>query len=411
MPRTGSLRWWIVGLLFVATIINYVDRQSLSILATTIQHAIHMSDIAYGYVITAFLLAYTIAYAVAGPVTDRVGVRWSMALFIVVWSSAELIPPFVHSASLLGASRFVLGIGEAGIWVVGPKAIGELFASTERAFALGIYTSGAMLGATIAPPLIATLSIRHGWGSVFLVTGVAGMLWVAPWLFFSRTMGRAPQAIPRAPGARAWTAMLQNRNLWILMLVRMVTDPVWYFYLFWYPKYLGDARHLSLRTIGHSVWLVYLCADIGSIAGGWFSGRLIRRGVEVLRSRQAVMTCAAVLLPIGMLTIFVSPLPVVLTIASLVAFAQMAWLISLTAIIVDLFDGPVVGTAFGFIAAGSGIGGLLSTQLVAHSVANAGYSATFIVMGLLHPLALIAIWLLRPGTSSSTSLSPLVQPD
>ena len=200
LPALYRRRWWILGLLFIATILNYLDRQSLSILASTIQQALGMSDVAYGHVVTAFLLSYTVAYALSGPFCDRVGIRWSMAILIAWWSMAELLPPFVHSALGLGAARLLLGIGEAGIWLVGPKAVQQLFLPAQRGTAVGIYTAGATIGATIAPPLIAGLTLRHGWQSVFLVTGAVGLLWIVPWLLLFRDETRiAARSFNQAP--------------------------------------------------------------------------------------------------------------------------------------------------------------------------------------------------------------------
>jgi ACS family hexuronate transporter-like MFS transporter len=392
-------RWWIVLLLLVATILNYVDRQSLSILATTIQSVFRMSDYAYGNIVFAFLLAYTIAYAFSGPFCDRLGARASMAIVITWWSIAELIPPLVHSAFMLGLSRLLLGMGEAGIWVIAPKAVGQLFPPEQRGTAIGIYTSGAMLGATIAPPLIAFLTIQYGWSSVFFLTGIAGLVWVVPWLLMFRESPDSRESMQTSSGA--WHTVLRMPNLWLLLFARMLTDPVWYFYLFWYPKYLSDARHQTLSQVGHIVWVVYFAADAGALVGGWISGRLMRRNMKPLHARRAVMTVAALLLPLSPLVAFAHTIALNTTVAAVIAFAHMTWLISLTALAVDLFPKTVVGTAFGFISAGSGIGGLLSTELIPRIVHNQGYPALFAVMGILHPVALFMIWKLR-ATSSAT---------
>ncbi len=394
-------RWLILGLLFFATILNYLDRQTLSILASTIQQALGMSDIAYGHVVTAFLLSYTIGYAFSGPFCDRVGVRGSMAILIAWWSMAELLPPFVHSAMGLGIARLLLGIGEAGIWLVGPKAVQQLFPAAQRGTAVGIYTAGATIGATVAPPLIAGLTLRHGWQSVFLVTGAAGLLWIVPWLLLYR--GETPFLhSPTVTGGftgrpPAWRRLLRERNLWLLLLTRMLTDPVWFFYLFWYPKFLGAAGHLSLESLGHKVWIIYLAADFGAILGGLFSGRLIKRGWVPTQAGRAVMTAAACVLPFSVLIALVHSVPIMLGIAAAIAFAHMAWLICLTAIALGLFGQRELGTAFGFISAGSGLGGLISTELIGHAIGALGYVRIFAVMGALHPLALLLVWSLRPA--------------
>jgi ACS family hexuronate transporter-like MFS transporter len=402
LPALYRRRWWILGLLFIATILNYLDRQSLSILASTIQQALGMSDIAYGHVVTAFLLSYTVAYALSGPFCDRVGIRWSMAILIAWWSMAELLPPFVHSALGLGGTRLLLGIGEAGIWLVGPKAVQQLFLPAQRGTAVGIYTAGATIGATIAPPLIAGLTLRHGWQSVFLVTGAAGLLWIVPWLLLFRDETRivAPVREPASETAAPWHKLLHARNLWLLLLARLLTDPVWFFYLFWYPKFLGSAGHLSFQRLGHTVWIIYLAADLGAILGGVFSGRLIRRGWMPMRASRAVMTAAACVFPFSVLIALLHSVPIMLGLAAVLAFAHMAWLICLTATALDLFRQQELGTAFGFISAGSGLGGLISTELISHAIGTLGYVPIFAVMGALHPLALLLIWGLRPANTA-----------
>jgi ACS family hexuronate transporter-like MFS transporter len=412
---TGVLsqrRWWVVALLLLATILNYLDRQSLSILATTIQHAFGMSDYAYGHVVFAFLLSYTVAYAISGPFCDRFGVRASMAVLMTWWSMAELLPAFVHSAFGLGASRLLLGLGEAGVWIVAPKAVGQYFPAEQRGTAIGIYTSGATLGAAIAPPLIALLAIRYGWQSVFIVTGLAGLLWVGPWIRIVRSTPPLPDtenaiaASRSIPGISSGSildsslSLLRLPNLWLLLIARLMTDPVWYFYLFWYPKFLNEARHLTLARIGRTAWVVYLAADVGAIAGGWASGWLMRRGLGILTARRAVMTAAACLLPLSPLVALVSSASLSSALAATIAFAHLSWLITLTAIAVDLFPKQKLGTAFGFIAAGSGIGGLISTEVIPHILHASGYLPLFIVMGFLHPLALLLIWNLREKISA-----------
>ena len=388
-------RWLVVGLLLLATILNYVDRQSLSILATTIQQVFAMSDYAYGHVVFAFLLSYAVAYALSGPFCDRFGVRASMAVLMTWWSMAELLPAFVHSAVALGASRLLLGLGEAGVWIVAPKAVGQYFPVEQRGTAIGIYTSGATLGAAIAPPLIALLTIRYGWQAVFIVTGLSGLLWVGPWMFLVRSTPALPDPETAIVARGSSLSLLKMPNLWLLLIARLITDPVWYFYLFWYPKFLAEARHLTLAHIGRTAWVVYLAADVGAIAGGWASGWLMRRGLGTLMARRVVMTAAACLLPLSPLVALVPSASLSSALAATIAFAHLSWMITLTAIAVDLFPAEKLGTAFGFISAGSGIGGLISAEVIPHVLQASGYFPLFIVMGFLHPLALFMIWSLR----------------
>lgn len=413
------LRWWIIALLFFSTVINYMDRQNLSILARTIQDDLGISDLQYSYVVQAFLLAYTISYLFAGRITDYLGTRASMAAFVIWWSIADMLTSLSRGLLSLGFFRFLLGVGEPGNYTAAPKAVSEWLPPKERALGIGIYTAGATLGAAIAPPLIAYLATQFHWRTVFLVTGSLGLVWVIPWLLIYRRprehpriteeelrhiedeSDSAPNSSEMPPEGR-WRYILRRRETWILMLGRMLTDPVWYFYLFWFPKYLTDARHLTLAEVGRIAWMVYLAADVGCILGGWLSGRLIRRGLSPVRSRIWVMTLAAVLLPLSPLINTVSTPLMAVMIASVAAFAHMAWLISLSTIIVDVYPKPVVGTVFGLVAAGSGFGGMLSTNLVGRAVTGYSYAPVFIVMGFLHPLVYLLIRTIRPPKPASS---------
>ncbi len=412
-----GLRWWIIALLFISTVINYMDRQNLSILARTIQDDLKISDLQYSYVVQSFLLAYTVAYLFAGRVTDYLGTRASMAVFVIWWSIADMLTSLSRGLLSLALFRFLLGVGEPGNYTAAPKAVSEWFAPKDRGLAIGIYTAGATLGAAIAPPLIAFLAASFHWRSVFLVTGSLGLVWVVPWLWLYRRPENHPRVTQvelhyiRGPSTSTdeaealppegrWRYILKRRETWILMLGRMLTDPVWYFYLFWFPKYLTDSRHLSLVEVGRIAWMVYLAADLGCILGGYFSGLLIRRGIVPVRGRILVMMMAAALLP---LSPFISAAPsavMAVSIAAVAAFAHMAWLISLSTIIVDIYPKPLVGTVFGLVAAGSGFGGMLSSNLIGRTVTSFSYAPVFLIMGFLHPLVFLLIRTLRPRAQS-----------
>jgi ACS family hexuronate transporter-like MFS transporter len=390
------LRWIITALLFFSTVINYMDRQNLSILARTIQNELSISDIQYSNVVQAFLFAYTLSYIVAGRITDWLGTRLSMAVFVVWWSVADMMTSFSRSVWSLGFFRFLLGIGEPGNYTAAPKAVSEWFPPKERALVIGIYTAGATLGATIAPPVVAFLAAQFGWRAVFVCTGSLGLIWVIPWLLIYRTPpATAEERAAPAPTGSPWKAVLTRRETWILTIGRLLTDPVWYFYLFWFPKYLTDSRHLTLVQVGRIAWIVYLAADIGCIFGGYLSGKFIQRGGKPVPSRIKVMRIAAVVLPLSPLVAFApTPLTAVL-LASTAAFAHLCWQISLGAIIVDIFPKHLVGTVFGLVAAGSGLGGMISTNLVGRMVTGYSYTPVFIAMGLLHPVAFLLVRTLR----------------
>jgi ACS family hexuronate transporter-like MFS transporter len=403
-----NLRWWIVGLLFLSSVINYVDRQTLSVLARTIQNDLGLSDIDYARIVQGFLLTYTIAYLVSGRITDWLGTRVSMTAFIIWWSLANIGTAFASSLLTLGLWRMLLGVGEPGNWTVGPKALSEWFPPRERGLAYGMFTMGATVGATLAPPLIAWLALSYSWRGAFVITGVLGLLWVVPWVW----LYRPPSVHPRltdaeraivpvvlaksntAPGAEwaLWRTLITQRDTWLLLGSRVLTDPVWYFYLFWFPKYLTDARGLSLIEVGRIAWVVYLAADVGALLGGWLSGRLIDRGHAPIAARKMVLRFAAITILVGPLVAFAPSIPLVLVCAAGVALSQLAWQVTIGALIVDRYPPASVATAFGIVAAGSGFGGMVSTGVVGYLVTHYSYVPVFVGMAALHPLALALVW-------------------
>ena len=390
-PRRAGARWVVLALLFFSTVLNYVDRQTLSILATTIQADLDIDDVGYADVVQLFLIAYTIAYFGVGWITDRLGSKLALALFVGWWSIANMVTGLVHSIGQLGAARFALGLGEAGNYVAAPKAVSEHFAPHERGFAVGVYTAGAMVGATIAPPLIGWLALGYGWRAAFLATGALGFVWMAAWLVVRHGRPQEPVGDSAVP-APSWRTILTDRSVWGLALARTITDPVWYFYLFWFPKYLGDARGLSLGVIAATAWLVYLAADIGSIGGGLLSGRLVRRGTAPIAARLKVMAAGAALAPAGAFIGAEPSIAVTYALAALVALSHMLFLGNLTTLAVDRFPQARVATIFGLIAAGSGIGGILSTQLVGEFAAAGDYPTVFLTMAALHPIGWLVAW-------------------
>jgi ACS family hexuronate transporter-like MFS transporter len=418
MPRIPHLRWWIVALIFGASVLNYVDRQALSILAPTIQKDLALSNEDYAAVLNWFLVAYTVALIVSGKIVDRFGVRFSLALFVGWWSISNILTGFARSAASLGACRFLLGLGEAGNWTAAPKAVSEWFPARERALAIGIYTLGATVGATLAPVLIIGLASWHSWQAAFIVTGSAGLVWLIPWLWLyrrpsehprlsteERTLIESGQAADQAAASAAapdwgkWHRVLLRREVLLLIFARMLTDPVWYFFQFWFAKYLYDARGLDQKSLSVT-WVVYLAADIGVLSGGWLSGLLIKRGTAPVRSRLWIMLACAVLVPLGAVIPHVDALWLVLAFGMVAVLAHLAWLINLSALVVDLVPRGSLAFAFGVIAAGSSLGGLMMNKAVGSLVTNTSYDPAFGFMLLLHPLAWLLAWQLRPRTKT-----------
>lgn len=387
----SKLRWAILALLFAATVLNYLDRQVLSIVAPQVQKDLGIDDLGYARIVQYFLVAYAIAYVATGWVTDKLGAKYTLALFLGWWSLANMATGWVRNAAQLGFARMMLGIGEPSVYTAGPKAVAEHFPPTERGFAIGVYTAGAMIGATIAPPLIAVLALQFGWRAAFVITGAAGFVWLAIWLMVYRSPeGAAPT---RTQEPVRWGPILRDRSVWGLAIARLIADPVWYFYLFWFPKYLADERGMGLVQVASLAWIVYLAADIGSVGGGLLSGRLIRAGIAPQRSRIITMGLAAGLAPLGMLIGLQLDIGLTLAIGALVACAHLVFQVNVSALVVDRYPMRIVATVFGLIAGGSALGGFASTRIVGEIASTGSYTAVFLLMGLLHPLAWLIAWL------------------
>lgn len=391
--RSNSQRGWlVVALLFVVAVLNYFDRQSLSVVAPRIQAELHLSDLVYGHIVSLFLFASAIAYALSGFICDALGTRTSMALFVGIWSAAEAATAFAHTAITLALARFCLGLGEPGLWVAAPKVVGETMERPRRALAIGIYTAGATLGAVIAIPIILAVTTHLPWRSIFLLDGACGLLWVPLWLALYRSRGPNSSARQTTQKTGSLLDVLRHRQTWLFMIARGLTDPVWYFYLFWFPKYLINGRHLSTAALSHFAWLVYLAAGIGTIGGGYLSGRLIRlMGTATLAYRRVMLFCALLVL-VSPLTYLSKQIGPAMIFACIVALAHMAWLTNLTSALLEIFPAEQLGKAAGFIAAGSALGGMVSSELIAYFVTHGGYGPVFYLMGFMHSIAIILLW-------------------
>jgi ACS family hexuronate transporter-like MFS transporter len=316
-----------------------------------------------------------------------------MALFVGWWSLAEAATAFATSTVQLGLARFCLGLGEPGLWVAAPKAIGEIFEKRQRSLAIGIYTMGATVGAVVALPVIATITFHLPWRYVFLIDGAAGLLWLPLWLlFYPRKYTVSISDRTKTASRNSVREVIYDGKTWRLMIARGITDPVWYFYLFWFPKYLFSVRHLSLAQLARIGWIVYLAAGIGTLLGGLLSGRFIRHGTGASLAYRRTMLYSAILVPLSPLAGLVPGAMFSIGIASIVALAHMAWLVNLTSTIVELYPSEQIGKAAGLVAAGSGLGGMVSSEIIAYFVTHQGYRPLFFIMAVLHPIALMILW-------------------
>lgn len=405
------LRWLILGLLSFATVANYVDRQTLSVLAPVLRAQFHLSEIDYSRVVTAFLLSYTMMYAVSGRIIDRIGVRLGTAAAVLWWSLATMATGLARGLISLEFIRFVLGIGEPGIYPAGLRAIGEWFPEPERATATGIFSSGSAIGAILAPPLVAIVGIHLGWRYAFLIPGAIGLVWLPAWiLVYRRPPERediAERATDRAANLRgafqrrSWIQLIRDRRVLAVILPRFASDPVWYFYLFWLPDYLEKSRHFTLAKLGLYGWIPFLFADIGNVLGGVASDRLVRSGLSPRRSRLTVLVGVACLGPVGALVGIVPGRVTVLLISCLVAFLCQSWSTNIGALALDVVAISETSSVIGLMGAVGSIGGIAFSAVLGVIIQHLGYSAAFVVAGALQPIAaLILVSLLKPQDSA-----------
>ena len=380
-----GLRWYIAALLFLASAINYIDRQALSVAAPLLTKELHIDAIQYSNILQTFLIAYAVMYLGSGFLVDRWGTRISLAVFMAWWSASNMLHAFASNALQLGVFRFLLGVGEPGGFMAAIRVASEWFPPKERALVNGLSNAGASVGAIIAAPLMVWLMLRFGWRSAFVITGALGFVWLAAWLFFNRPPVKPIEEPTGKDISKA--ALLRYPQTWGLLLARFISDPVWWFYLFWLPKYLVEQRGFSLTKMGMLAWLPYLCADLGSIAGGWMSSWLVQRNWPVLGARRAAMLPCAAVMPLSVVIAFTPSATVALVLICIVTFAHMAWKTNLVTITNDIYPVRVVGSVSGIVAFGSGLGGTLFTNLTGQMVQHFSYTWIFVLMGFLHPAA------------------------
>lgn len=401
-----GLRWWIVGLVFLATLINYIDRLTVSVLAPVITTELKLTNLEYASLGTWFLLAYTLSQGLSGRLYDRVGTRRGFALSITVWSVAAMLHALARGLGSLSMFRFLLGLGEAGNWPGAAKTIAEWFPIRERAFGMAIFNSGAALGSVIAPPLIVWLQLRYGWQTTFLITGTLGFLWLGLWLlmyqppdrhrWLSRQEldlirnGQAAQTGKTLPAPR-WRELLRYRQVWALLLGRMLVDPVWWLYITWLPLFLNKVHGFDLKKIGLFAWVPYVAADAGSLLGGLTSGWLIKRGWTVHAARRATIIGSALLMPAGILAARTADPMLALALIGVVLFGFQFWINNVQTLPSDFFPDHTVASVAGLGGVGAGIGSMLFTLGTGWVVDHFSYTPVLTAAGLLAPLGTVIL--------------------
>ncbi|MBJ6121100.1 MFS transporter [Sphingomonas mollis] len=408
VERSGRYRWSIVALLFMATVINYVDRQMIGVLKPTLSADLGWTETDYANVIFFFQMAYAIGYLGFGRLVDVIGARMGYAVAFVIWQLAHIAHGGAYSVTQFAMARFGLGIGEAGNFPAGIKAVTEWFPAKERAFAIGVFNAGANIGAIITPLAIPVLTITYGWRMAFVVTGVVSFVWLIAWL----AIYRRPREHKKVTGAElawieqdpadtgtaiGWRRIATRRETWAYALGKFFIDPIWWFFLFWLPGYLGDRYDLDLLSFGPPLVAIYLLSDLGSVAGGWMSSRLIARGRTVNFARKSTMlVCAFAVTPV-LFAQSIDNLWVAVLVIGIATAAHQAFSANLYTLPSDLFPRAAVGSVIGIGGTVGAIGGMMMAKYAGFVLDGIGsYAPLFYVAGSAYFLALGAVHILSP---------------
>ncbi len=406
--KIPGLRWYIVALLCLASELNYLDRQTLSVLAQTIQDELGITTMQYANITSAFLVSYTIMYAVCGRLVDVLGTRYSFIFFVSGWSVANMLHTFARTAAQFSVCRFLLGATEPMSFPAGIRAVTEWFPLRERALAVGIFNAGTAIGAAVAAPMVAWVTLAWGWRYAFIVGGVLGLVWVLAWAVVFRLprlhawldprelaqieegQDPAAAAAPPVPIRR----LLSTRAVWGCIMARVLTDPISYFFIFWMPKFLQQERGFNLADLGRYGWIPFVGLALGNLAGGAVPGYLLRRGWSLDRARKRVMLTASAVMPVSLVTIILLPSPVAaIAMISVAMFAHAAW--ANMALPTEVFPKHVVGSVTGFAGAFGGIAGILTQQAIGWTVQHVSYTPVFLVCSVMHLLTFAVVcWLI-----------------
>ena len=411
--RLGHVRWTICAMLFAATSINYVDRQVLAILEPTLQHAIGLTQVDYGYILAGFQVAYAIGVIGAGWLIDRLGTRLGYCLFMAIWALSAIGHSLASNALEFGMARFSLGLGESGNFPAAIKSVAEWFPQKERSLATGIFNSGAAVGAVLAPAVVPWVALHYSWRAAFLITGAFSMLWIFWWFRNYRRPAEYPKlsagersyieasqmdAGPETGARIPWPRLLGYRQTWAFTIGKFLTDPIWWFFLFWLPPYFSSRFHLTLAHLGLPLVIVYAASTVGSIGGGWFPVPFRKLGMSPSRARFAAMfICACCVVPIFTAGRLHSE-SMAIALIGLAAAAHQGWSANLFTTSSDMFPKGAVASVVGIgTCAGSAGSALLNigTGWIVHITHS--YASLFALASSAYLVALLIIVLLAPG--------------
>ncbi|MGA3033495.1 MAG: MFS transporter [Terracidiphilus sp.] len=399
-----------ISLAFFATLVNYLDRQALSVAAPILRIQFHMSSIGYSRVLFAFMLAYTIMNGASGLLIDRLGTKLGYGLFVAWWSLCDLLQVFARGAGSLGVFRFLIGMGEAGNWPGAVKVVAEWFPPEERSLASGIFNSGSAAGAILAPPLIAGLVLRFGWRSAFIAVGTLGFVWVIAWAAIYRSPAQKIDVL--APPAPPLRALLRSRFVWTFTVSKVFIDPVWYFYTFWFPQYLFQARHFGLASIGRYAWIPFFVAGLGSLGGGFIAKGFLLARMPVSAARKAAVTVAAAMMAMAIPAVLVQSSALSIAFVSVAMAGYTAALANMLAMPADVFPAVGVASVYGLASMGSGFGGMVFALVTGWLVDRYSYVPVFWLFGLIPLICVSILWALmgRLEPDSNFLKEPITSP-
>ena len=393
-------RWWIVWTLLWSTAINYINRQTLSVLAPLISKQFHLNHSQLSDIFGAFQVSYALTWLVGGVFLDIVGTRLGLTIGVIWWSLVSIITSFANSALSFGVLRFLLGIGEGLNWPGASKAVAEHFPAEERSTAVAIFDSGSSVGGAIAAIAIPWIALEFNWRLAFAFSGVLGFLWLALWLVvYPRSGPRTKQVQAnslRLSDTKSWLPILKRRETWAIVLGRSLTDPIWWFYVFWLPQYLSDTRGFSLKEIAIFSWIPFVAADIGNFAGGLTSGALVKRGMPVMRARKWVCIVSCIPLLAGIPAVLVASPFSALGFICVALFGFASWSTMGLTLPSDLFRAEVVGSVTGLSGLAAGLVSTLFTLLVGTLVDHFSYLPAFILAATVPIVATLCVVYLIP---------------
>ena len=416
---SGRVRWWIAWTLFFSTVTNYISRQTFSVLSPMIAAQFHFTHTDLARIFGAFQVSYAITWLLGGILLDAIGVRLGLALAAILWSVVNILTGFASSVFGFAAFRFMLGIGEGFNWPAASKTVAEWFPSQERSLAVAIFDSGSSVGGALAAIVIPWVALTLGWRWGFAFSGILGFVWLAVWFRVYRPVDRHPRITPDEvafihrgqelanrsdrQGITRYLLLMKDRNVWGIVLGRGLTDPIWWFYVFWLPQYLSDARGFSLKSIALFAWIPFVAADIGNFTGGWISGYCVRRGIPVIRARKAVCAVSAIPILAGIPAAHVHNVYLAMALICVALWGFASWSTMGLTFPSDLFPQDVVATVTGLSGFVAGLMGAAFTYAVGRMVDRYSYGPAFLAAGLLPVVATICVFaLIRSAKTSPT---------